>query len=127
MARESDSQIAIEPKPQEAQNAPEAINQQMPAADHVVTLTVDTNGNFTYSPTLLRADQGETIRFQCVGHWEIMFKEKSPGDRLFLWHDDSLLTIREDAEYAVYHYAAAVNRGDRVFLDSACGDIAVGR
>ena len=97
----------------------------LPAPDHTVTLTVDANGNFTYSPTLLRVEHGDTVQFDYAGHFEIMFKERTPGDKLFLWQDDSLLTIREDAEYAVYHYAAAVKRGNRVFLDSACGDIAV--
>jgi len=93
--------------------------------DHTVKLMVDGKGNFTYHPTLLRVRPGDTIQFDYDGHWEIMFKERTPGNKLFLWQDDSILTINANAEYAVYHYAAAVKKGNRVFLDSACGDIAV--
>jgi hypothetical protein len=99
---------------------------QIPVPNHTVTLSVDEHGNFTFAPTLLRVDQGESIQFNCAGSFEVMFKERSPGNRLYLWEGDSILTIDPDAEYAVYHYAAAIKKGDRVFLDAACGDIAVG-
>jgi hypothetical protein len=93
-------------------------------ANHTVKLIVQ-DGNFTYLPTMLRVKEGETVEFQSDGPFEIMFKERTPGDKLFLSERDPILTINEDAEYAVYHYAAATHDGVHVFLDSACGDIAV--
>ena len=93
-------------------------------ADHIIIIVVQ-DGHFTYVPTLLRVKQGDTVEFRSHGSFEVMFKKQSPGDKLFLTDHDPILTIDKEAEYAVYHYAAAIQDGQHVFLDSACGDIAV--
>jgi plastocyanin len=95
---------------------------------HKIEITIDEKGNFTYCPTFLRVLPGDEITFKYLSgdHFEVVFKEKSPGDRLYLWEGDPKMKIREDAEYAIYHYAAAGFTCNRVFLDSACGDIGVG-
>ena|SRR2546422_202797 len=94
-----------------------------------VTITVTKTGDFTYDPTLLRVGRRQRVKFVCPSgpHFEVMFKDQSPGDDLFLSESNRILTIRPDAPYGVYHYSAAVYNGNRVFIDSACGDIGVGR
>src|SRR5882724_11907012 len=100
METETNTQIEPESDTQDAFGTASVKACQQP--DHTVTLTVDAKGNFTYSPTLLRVEPGDTIQFDYDGHFEIMFKERTPGDKLFLWQDDSILTINQNAEYAVY-------------------------
>src|SRR5262249_11489929 len=67
---------------------------KQPPADctaHFVDLMVD-KGNFTYKPTMLRVKQGDKVTFRYDGpSFEIMFKERSPGE-LFRWNEDATLT-----------------------------------
>src|SRR5262249_4250690 len=101
------------------------------------------DGNFTYIPSHYRAVAGEKIKFRCAqGPFEVMFKSRTPGDQLVLCDENPTLTItktleggpNEYANYGLYHYSAAVavvprgRRGKvRVYLDSGCGDIGVGK
>src|SRR5438874_13621526 len=119
METETESQTQTEPESdtQDTSAAASAASYQGPD-HHKVTLIVDAKGNFTYSPTMLRVKPLDTIEFEYDGEFEVMFKERTPGNKLALWQNDSMLTIKANAEYAVYHYAAAVRKGERVFLDS---------
>jgi hypothetical protein len=102
-------------------------------------------GNFTYIPSHYRAERGEQITFKCdQGPFEIMFQSRTPGDRLYICDESPTITItgsqegaaaNEYASYGLYHYSAAVavlprdrRHGKvRVYLDSGCGDIGVGK
>ena len=94
-----------------------------------VKITVDNKGNFTYDPSFVRVTHGDHIAFSLTNpshlHFEVIFKERTPGDKLYLWEGDNTLEIEEDAPYGLYHYAAAVYTGSRVFMDSGCGDVGV--
>jgi hypothetical protein len=100
-----------------------------------IRIQVDENGNFTYTPSFLRARLGDTITFTCDDQFEVMFKDRSPGDRFFFSEQDATLQLPPmDAAIStqvvgMYHFAAAVysHRAKRVFLDSGCGDIGVGK
>ena len=101
-----------------------------------ITISCDNKGNITYSPSFYRSYFGDTITFQNADGdpFEVVFKGNSPGDKLFVSHRDPTLTIPTASQvpglgiYGLYHYAVAIYKRseDRVFLDSGCGDIAVG-
>jgi len=108
------------------------------AADHIVTITVDSvTGEFTYSPTDVRAQKNETIEFQCGNlnsKFEVMFKHRTPGDRTHI----SDRTPKDEGpagkkghlqctgDYGQYTYGAAIYDGNNVFIDAGCGHIGVG-
>jgi hypothetical protein len=97
-------------------------------ASYTITISVTGNGNFTYDPTLLRAERGDKITFECeTGPFEAVFRHQSPGNRLFVSSAHPLLVILTNAPYAIYHYAAAVYNPseNRVYIDAGCGDIAI--
>ncbi len=93
---------------------------------HAVTLSVNDKGEFTYAPSFVRVKQGDTITFSNPDHhsFAVMFKDRSPGDKLSLSDADPTITIDSKAPYAVYHYAAAIYN-IKVHLDSGCGDVGV--
>ena len=112
-------------------------------ADHVITITVDTStgheGDFTYSPTHVRAKPGDTIEFQCGNSnakFEVMFKHRTPGDKTHIRHNTPKNKPSPNAPNAghlqcgndlgLYQYAAAISDGNNVYLDAGCGDIDVG-
>ena len=98
---------------------------------HDVKIFVAQGGHFTYSPSHVRAKKGDTVTFSTTQatqqHFEVVFKDKSPGDKLFLSPGvgNDLITI--NASPGIYHYAAAIydSELERVFLDSGCGDVGV--
>src|SRR5690349_5669747 len=102
-----------------------------------ITISCDNDGNITYSPSFYRSHFGDTITFYNPDGdpFEVVFKGESPGDSLFVSHCSPTLNIPTASQmaaygkYQLYHYAAAVYKKgvDRVFLDSGCGDIAVGK
>jgi plastocyanin len=96
--------------------------------NHPVQISVNPNGHFTYSPSHVRAKNGDTVTFTTnpTQPFEVAFKDKSPGDKLFLSQVNNQLTIRVSAA-GIYHYAAAIydSSQGRVFLDSGCGDVGV--
>ena len=99
----------------------------LPVPPIPVSITVN-NGNFTYSPTLVRVHHGDTIAFSCpTGPFELVFRHQSPGDSLFVSTASPNLTIAQSAPYAIYHYAAAVYDPvtNKVFIDAGCGDVGV--
>jgi plastocyanin len=93
--------------------------------NHAVTITVDGDGNFNYNPSFVRVVRGDTITFNYDGRFEVAFEDRSPGDKLYLWEGSKTLTISNEAGYGVYHYAVAVLKGDRVFVDPSSGSIGV--
>jgi hypothetical protein len=95
-----------------------------------IKIEVDSQGNFTYSPSHLRVQREDTVNFVCpTGPFEVVFRDQSPGDKLFISSNDPnpSLEISEHAPYRIYHYAAAVYNpsASRVFIDAGCGDIGV--
>jgi hypothetical protein len=109
----------------------------MPNPDHTIKIAVDASGNFTYTPTHLRAKKNETINFDTDptgGNFEVMFKDRTPGDRIHINKNTQKnkgpagnmghLQCTNDA--GVYQYAAAVYDGTNVFIDAGCGDVGVG-
>jgi plastocyanin len=105
----------------------EALENPRVPKDHPVKLSVNKNGEFTYSPSFVRVKHSDTITFSNPdGHsFAVMFKDQSPGDRLSLSNNDPTMTIDDNASYAVYHYAAAIFDTINVHLDSGCGDVGV--
>jgi len=117
-------------------NAAPVRESMLPGGDHPVIITVSSEGEFTYSPTHVRARKGDTVTFDALGKpFEVVFKNHSPGKRLYLAKnrhnlDDrtaARLTIEDHVPNGIYQYAAAVFDEDRgrVYLDSGCGDIGV--
>ncbi len=105
----------------------EAVENARVPKNHAVKLSVDEDGQFTYSPSFVRVKHRDTITFSNDEHhsFAVMFKDQSPGDRLSLSDLDPTITIDYDAPYAVYHYAAAIFDRTKVHLDSGCGDVGV--
>jgi len=104
-----------------------------------ITISVDTDGHFTYKPTDLRASPHDTVSFKTEPAnqaFEVMFKHRSPGDRTHISHKTpqdrgSVSGVKQGhLECGVvpghYKYAAAIYDGSNVFLDSGCGSIGVG-
>jgi plastocyanin len=98
-------------------------------ANHPVTLKINENGEFTYDPSFVRVKRRDTVTFSNPdGHaFAVMFKDRSPGNKLSLSNQDPTITIDDDAPYAVYHYAAAISNAVKgtIHLDSGCGDVGV--
>jgi hypothetical protein len=103
-----------------------------------ITLSVDKKGNFTYSPTHLRARPNDTVSFVTSPaglKFEVMFKNRSPGNRTHIRHDTPQDQGGEDDvrpgqlecgdDYGLFKYAAAIFDGTNVFIDTGCGDIGV--
>lgn len=98
---------------------------------HSITIAINPeSGNFTYSPSALRAKPGDEITFKAeapITHFEIVFNVRSPSEtQLYFSHRFPKLTIDRNADIGTYHYAVAVFTGDRVFIDSECGQVGVG-
>jgi len=111
-------------------------------ADHTIRIRVTESGNFTYDPTHLRAHAGDTIDFQYTdssgypGHFEVMFKDRSPGSRTHISNrtprdkgpaddTDNRGQLQCNGQFGLFQYAAAVFDGKQVFIDVGCGDIGV--
>ena len=105
----------------------EAVEKKKVTKNHPIRLKVNQDGEFTYDPSFVRAKRGETITFSNPDKhaFAVMFKDRSPGDRLSLSDKHPTLKIDDDAPYAVYHYAAAIFDTIQVHLDSGCGDVGV--
>jgi hypothetical protein len=106
-----------------------------------ILISVDQSGNFTYSPTDLRAAPNDTVSFITAPRngppgpaFEVMFKHRTPGDRTHIRQD-----TQEDQQGGArpghlrcgpalghYKYGAAIFDGAHVFVDSGCGSIGVG-
>lgn len=95
--------------------------------NHSVELRINGDGEFTYDPSFVRVKRGHTITFcNPDGHsFAVMFKDRSPGDKLTLSNLNPKLKIQKDAPYGVYHYAAAISDMKELYLDSGCGDVGV--
>ena len=104
-----------------------------------VTISVDQNGNFTYSPTDLRAVPNDTVSFKTdpPGQlFEVMFKHRTPGNRTHIRQDtpEDQVTgvglpkghLKCGNDLGQYKYGAAIYDGTHVFVDAGCGHIGVG-
>jgi hypothetical protein len=108
-----------------------------------VTISVDQYGNFTYSPTDLRAAPDDTVSFITAPRggppgpkFEVMFKHRTPGNRTHIRHDTaedqgggggaSAGHLKCGNDLGQYKYGAAIYDGTHVFIDAGCGHIGVG-
>ena len=102
---------------------------------HDITISVDANGNFTYSPSDLRAAPNDTVSFKTAPaglKFEVMFKHRTPGDRTHIRDTNPQdrggghLQCRNDPGH--YKYGAAIYDPvtNQVFIDAGCGHIGVG-
>jgi hypothetical protein len=104
-----------------------------------ITISVDASGNFTYSPTDLRAAPNDTVSFRTASAgcaFEVMFKHRTPGNRTHIRQNTpedqgggggaraGHLKCGNDLGH--FKYGAAIYDGTNVFVDSGCGSIGVG-
>lgn len=105
----------------------------------VITISVDVDGNFTYSPTHLRAAPNDTVSFATSPaglKFEVMFQNRTPGNRTHIRHNTQENQgggggtapghLKCGNDPGLYKYATAVFDGTNVFIDTGCGDIGVG-
>lgn len=102
--------------------------------NHQITITVSASGEFTYTPTHVRASPNDTIDFQYLnagnpGVFEVMFKHESPGNKMHIRHNTPKNQnghhLQCQNKTGFFPYAAAVYDGVEVFVDVGCGDISV--
>jgi|HubBroStandDraft_1064217.scaffolds.fasta_scaffold37907_3 plastocyanin len=97
-----------------------------------IAVTVDNNGNFTYSPSTLHVQPGDTVEWQCPTPFTIMFKDDgTPIGNMTLYgqasgpgYATSPATVCAGAS-GHFHYAVAVwsPANNKVQLDSGCPDL----
>jgi plastocyanin len=97
-------------------------------ADRAIQISVDTTtGDFTYTPTHVRAKPGDTITFSCpTGPFAVMFKHTAPGKHVHLHAVGGASSQTSADSRGVHQYAAAIFAAGRVYVDGGCGDIGVG-
>ena len=108
-------------------------------ADHKISISVDANGNFTYSPSVLRVDLtgSDNVTWNCEqGPFSVVFTGQTPLDQLSAqgtehgreWSTGKV-DVDQEASPGHYHYAVAVftnaHSPVRVHLDAACPEIIV--
>ncbi|PYT19325.1 MAG: hypothetical protein DMG59_00715 [Acidobacteria bacterium] len=103
--------------------------------DARITISVDPDtGNFTYTPTHIRVVFTD-VKTSCVLEFktpndepfEVMFKDRTPGNKMHLNERDRDLTITNETPAGLYPYAAALSVKGRTFIDVGCGDISVAK
>ncbi len=83
-------------------------------------------GNFVYFPSLLRCSPGDTIEWKSSHPFALTFIDQTPTDEVELFGDVGTTgphTIT--ATSGQFHYAVAVFKGGRVFMDASCPHISV--
>ncbi|MGO9254923.1 MAG: hypothetical protein ACLQU1_01265 [Bryobacteraceae bacterium] len=98
------------------------------------------NGNFVYTPSLVRVSSGDTITWFCVNPFSLVFKEGTPVNEMEVFgRPGTLIPPGAPAGVSYYsagpynvcnvkghfHYTVAVSLGAQVFLDSGCPDVSV--
>ena len=83
---------------------------------HTITIRVDSDGNMTYEPALLRAHPGDYVVWLCPdGDFAVSFNSRSPFPAAYFHGRRNVPTapvqIAENASGS-YHYAVAVHRSD---------------
>jgi hypothetical protein len=88
-------------------------------------------GNFVYTPALLRVEKGDQITWKCKSPFALVFKERTPVDNVELFgtkpdDDDDYSTGPHNVRdvRSQFHYAVAVFK-DRVFIDADCPHVSV--
>jgi hypothetical protein len=97
-------------------------------ASYLINITVGGGGNFTYSPSTLRAQITDKIYWKCPKDFALMFLDGTPIEMMETHGKAGIATpkyqVSPDAK-GHYHYAVAVWNGTRVFIDSGCPDIVI--
>ena len=94
-------------------------------ASHQITIEVDSNGQFRYSPTTCNVTSEDTVYWQTVPPTDafvVKFLGQTPGDKLILRSGDTL-TIGDTL--GDYHYGSAVTHAGQIYIDAGCPDIVV--
>ena len=84
------------------------------------------SGNFVYLPSLLRCNPGDTVEWRCAHPFSLTFIDVTPTDEVELFADSGTTgphTIT--AASGQFHYAVAVYKHPRVFMDASCPHISV--
>ena len=107
---------------------------------YIITIAVDpddvipqggSTGNFVYTPSLLRVSPGDTIEWRADHAFVVSFKEGTPINDMEVFGSqvDGVYTTGQQTvpsgKQGHYHYAAALAKDDRVFIDSQCPHISV--
>ena len=92
--------------------------------NHLIRIEFDTQGNFTYTPSLLRVAATDPVQWHCLtAPFTIMFKNTTRFvDGMEAYAPPSvpsspLIVANVKGQY---HYAVAVFDGARVLLDAGC-------
>ncbi len=107
------------------------------SSPYPISIAVDTNGNFTYGPSTLNANAGDTLSWSSTfGPFAISFLEKSPLNAVTLSSEQvspgnysiGPQTIRASA-HGHYKYGVAVattvGTTTTVSIDLGCADVVV--
>ena len=104
---------------------------------HTISIRLDAEGNFVYEPAALRALQGDRIRWVSEdGAFALNFVRDTPVDAISVHGNrgEPTASLTVTTQSGVFHYTVAVaaippgtNDDMRVFMDSGCPDIIVGR
>ena len=101
-------------------------------ADYTITITIDGNGNFTHSPSLLRVTKNDRVFWQCQYAFAIMFDEGTPLDNMMMQAQTGLSTGSNSYPFSTplinvnndavgnFHYAVALWDGSHVWVDAGC-------
>jgi hypothetical protein len=108
-------------------------------ANHIITITIDSNGDFTHSPSALHAPAGDYVYWQCKYPFAIQFQVETPLDNysgsavsipsvtgmtstdVYLPYSTTPLAVDGEAN-GNFHYAVAVWNTDtsQVLIDAGC-------
>jgi plastocyanin len=120
--------IAVDPKEVLIENDDEVIN---PA-----NLTPRKQGNFVYTPALLRVEPGDRVTWICENPFTLVFKDGTPINEVEVfstplrngettqnvYHTD---TFKVNDVKGHYHYTVGVFKNGSIFLDANCPDFSV--
>jgi len=108
-------------------------------ADHIITISIDSNGDFTHSPSALHAASGDYVYWQCTYPFAVQFQDETPLDNtsgsavsipsvtgmnstgVSLTYSTPPLAVDEES-LGNFHYAVAVWNTDtsQVLIDAGC-------
>jgi len=92
-----------------------------------IRIEVDSNGDISYSPAVLRAKPGWQISWSAGGRpFTVLFLDKTPFDRqLFEGRKSPTVPARLVGSVGRYRYAVAILQDDRILLDPDCPEIII--
>ena len=100
-------------------------------ADYTVKISVDDNGNFSYQNAVVRVQAGDSVAWECAHSFSVSFQRTPFNSTVFHSHNGGSLGKTTGSEtvqgpLGVYHYAVAVAKNDKVWINSGCPEVDVG-